>query len=327
MKLPVIFLMGPTASGKTEAALSARRNLGVEIISADSAQVYRGMDIGSAKPDAETLAWAPHRLIDICDPAQAYSAADFVKDARREIADITAAGGLPLVVGGTMLYFKMLLEGMADLPASDAEVRSEILRAAEQFGWPHLHTELAKVDPETARELHPNHSQRIQRALEVYRLSGKPLSQFKCEQRAGANGSAPLSSEYEVRQVAILPADRVQVHQRIEQRFRRMIDEGLLAEVEQLYQRGDLHLGLPSMRAVGYRQVWGFLAGDYGYEEMLERCIAATRQLAKRQFTWLRGWPGLQALMEGEASSHLSREEINSELLSICEDFAKSSVV
>lgn len=321
-KPPVIFLMGPTASGKTEAALSLRQKLPVEIISADSAQVYRGMDIGSAKPDAKTLAVAPHRLIDICDPAQAYSAADFVADARREIADIVAGGRVPLVVGGTMLYFKMLLEGMADLPASDAAVRTEILDTAKRFGWPHLHEKLAEVDPETAGKLHPNHSQRIQRALEVYRIARVPLSQLKREQQAGKNGSAPLGSEYTVKQLAILPTDRAQVHRRIELRFRSMLDEGLVSEVEQLHQRGDLHLDLPSMRAVGYRQVWEFLEGDYDYEEMIERGIAATRQLAKRQFTWLRGWPELQAMGLGEGPDRLSREEVHSKLAIICTEFA-----
>ena len=317
-KPPVMFLMGPTASGKTEAAIALCQQLPMDIISVDSVQVYRGMDIGTAKPDAATLAAAPHRLLDIRDPAQAYSAAEFVADARREIDEITAAGRIPLLVGGTMLYFKMLLDGMAELPASDPLVREDILATAEQHGWPYMHGQLTEVDPVTAAELHPNHSQRIQRALEVYRISGVPLSQSKLDHQAGRSGIAGLAQDYRVKQFALLPADRTLVHQRIATRFRAMLDAGLLAEVEKLYQRGDLHPDMPSIRAVGYRQVWGFLDGDYGYEEMVERGIAATRQLAKRQFTWLRGWPDLQALAVGEGEGMVAWDDALNTLFEEC---------
>jgi len=310
--------MGPTASGKTELALKLCEQLPVDIISVDSAQVYRGMDIGTAKPDSETLERAPHRLINIRDPAQAYSAAEFVSDAHREIQSITRAGRIPLLVGGTMLYFKMLMDGMADLPASEPGVRGEILATAERHGWPYVHAQLAEVDPETAADLHPNHSQRIQRALEVYRISGITLSQSKRDHQAGRSGLAGLAKEYAVQQLALLPADRVVVHQHIATRFHSMLDEGLLAEVEALHQRSDLHPQLTSIRAVGYRQVWGFLDGDYAYEEMVERGIAATRQLAKRQFTWLRNWPELQTFSLGEDEGMISRQEAFESMLELC---------
>ncbi|MBQ0799318.1 MAG: tRNA (adenosine(37)-N6)-dimethylallyltransferase MiaA [Porticoccaceae bacterium] len=323
-KPPVIFLMGPTASGKTEAAIALCQQLPMDIISVDSVQVYRGMDIGTAKPDAATLATAPHRLLDIRDPAQAYSAAEFVADARREIDEITAAGRIPLLVGGTMLYFKVLLDGMAELPASDPLVREDILATAEQHGWPYMHAQLAEVDPVTAAELHPNHSQRIQRALEVYRISGVPLSQSKLDHQAGRSGIADLAQDYRVKQFALLPADRALVHQRIATRFRAMLDTGLVAEVEKLHQRGDLHPDMPSIRAVGYRQVWGFLDGDYGYEDTLERGIAATRQLAKRQFTWLRGWPDLQALAVGEGEGMVAWDDALNTLFEECAEFGRN---
>lgn len=317
-KSPVIFLMGPTASGKTEAALKLCQQLPVDIISVDSAQVYRGMDIGSAKPDAATLAVAPHRLIDIRDPADSYSAAEFVADARREIQDITRAGRIPLLVGGTMLYFRMLIDGVAALPASDAQVRGEILTLAAEHGWPYVHAQLAKVDPETAAEVHPNHSQRIQRALEVHRLTGITLSQSKRDHQAGRSGTAGLGQDYSVEQFALLPADRAVVHQGIATRFQSMLDEGLLAEVEALHQRGDLHPEMTSIRAVGYRQVWGFLDGDYDHEEMVARSLAATRQLAKRQFTWLRAWPDLREFSVGEGEGRVQWHEALESLMEAC---------
>ncbi|TAL09292.1 MAG: tRNA (adenosine(37)-N6)-dimethylallyltransferase MiaA [Porticoccaceae bacterium] len=281
-------IAGPTASGKTALALALRERAPVEIISVDSAQVYVGMDIGTAKPDAATLARAPHRLIDIRDPAIPYSAAEFVVDARREMAAITAAGRIPLLVGGTMLYFHLLIEGMAELPAANPELRAEIAAAAARHGWPHLHAELARVDPETAAQLHPLHSQRIQRALEVYRATGQPLSRLLGAQQDG-QGIAPIAADYDLTLVALLPPSRDLLHQRIAARFETMLDTGLVAEVRALYERGDLNPDLPSMRAAGYRQVWAHLDGEYDAATMAARGIAATRQLAKRQLTWLRG--------------------------------------
>ncbi len=279
--------MGPTASGKTDLAIALHEALGAEIISVDSALVYKGMNIGTAKPSPEELARGPHRLIDIRDPADPYSAADFCRDARREMAQIANAGKIPLLVGGTMLYFKSLLDGLTDMPASDPKIRAAIEAEAQAKGWPAMHGLLAEVDPETAAALHPNHSHRIGRALEVYRVSGKTISAWRS---GDSNG---LREQYRWVQLALAPHDRQLLHERIAMRFDRMLAEGLVEEVRELYQRGNLTPDLPSIRAVGYRQVWGYLAGDYGYDEMRQRGIAATRQLAKRQLTWLRGWPDL----------------------------------
>ena len=281
-------IAGPTASGKTALALALRERAPVEIISVDSAQVYVGMDIGTAKPDAATLARAPHRLIDIRDPAIPYSAAEFIVDARREMAAIVAAGRIPLLVGGTMLYFHLLIEGMAKLPAADPELRAELAATAARHGWPHLHAELARVDPETAAQLHPLHSQRIQRALEVFRATGQPLSRLLRAQQDG-QGVAPIATDYDMTMVALLPPSRDVLHQRIAQRFETMLETGLVAEVRALYARGDLNPDLPSMRAAGYRQVWAHLEGECDAVTMAAQGIAATRQLAKRQLTWLRG--------------------------------------
>jgi tRNA dimethylallyltransferase len=261
----------------------------VELISVDSTLVYRGMDIGTAKPSVEELALAPHRLIDIRDPSEPYSVADFLADAEREIAAIHAEGRIPLLVGGTMLYFRALLDGLADMPAADVEVRAQIEREAETFGWPYVHKLLADVDPETAAEIHPNHSQRLSRALEVYRVSGKTMAELRREQRE-REGQASFCERYNVRQLAIAPRDRSVLHERIALRFEKMLGQGLVDEVRQLYARGDLHPDLPAIRAVGYRQVWDYLDGKLDYAAMVERGIIATRQLAKRQFTWLRGW-------------------------------------
>lgn len=279
--------MGPTASGKTDLAIALHKALGAEIISVDSALVYRGMDIGTAKPSARELELAPHRLIDIRDPAEPYSAADFCRDAHREIGDIVAQGKTPLLVGGTMLYFKALLEGLSDMPASDPAVREAIEAEAKARGWPYMHDQLAKVDPETAQTLHPNHSHRIGRALEVYRLSGQPMSHWRAEQDEG------LINCFRWVQLGLIPEDRSLLHARIEARFDAMLAAGFIEEVRQLYHRGNLDPDLPSIRAVGYRQVWGYLAGEYEYDEMRQKGLAATRQLAKRQLTWLRGWPNL----------------------------------
>ncbi|GAA5314966.1 MAG: tRNA (adenosine(37)-N6)-dimethylallyltransferase MiaA [Candidatus Pelagadaptatus aseana] len=284
-KPKVLFLMGPTASGKTDLAMAMRQHLPVELISVDSALVYKGLDIGSAKPSVDELALAPHRLLDICDPATPYSAAEFREDALREIRDIHQAGAIPLLVGGTMMYFKALLEGMADMPAADAAVRAEIEAEASVHGWPYVHEQLRLVDPQMAAAIHPNHSQRLSRALEVYRSSGKTMTQLRAEQ-----SQYHLNQDYDVRQVALLPRDRSVLHARIEQRFDLMLDNGFIEEVQGLMARGDLNPDLPAIRAVGYRQVWEYLAGQCSREEMRDKGIAATRQLAKRQITWLRGW-------------------------------------
>lgn len=282
-----IALMGPTAAGKTDLAVALHQHLSAEIISVDSALVYRGMNIGTAKPSVEELALAPHRLIDIRDPAESYSAADFVVDAREAMQNITASGHTPLLVGGTMLYFKALLEGLSPMPASDERIRAELEAQASVVGWPALHAELAVIDPVAAAKLHPNHSQRISRALEVYRVSGRPMSEWQLQ---GGDG---LAEQYNWVQIAIAPQQRNVLHQRIAQRFELMLANGFIDEVRQLYQREDLHPDLPSIRAVGYRQVWQYLAQECDFDTMRERGVAATRQLAKRQLTWLRGWHDL----------------------------------
>jgi tRNA dimethylallyltransferase len=313
-KLPVIFLMGPTASGKTDLAMSLREHLPLELISVDSALVYRGMDIGSAKPTAEELSRIPHKLIDIRDPAEPYSAADFVADAEREIAAIHAQGRIPLLVGGTMLYFKALLDGLADMPEASPEIRAQIEKDAEQFGWPYVHAQLTEVDPAMAAAIHPNHSQRLSRALEVYRSCGKTMSQLRAEQ--GSANALSFLDRFDVVQLAIAPRDRAILHERIALRFQKMIAAGLLDEVRALYDRGDLHADLPAIRAVGYRQVWDFIEGRLSFDEMIERGIIATRQLAKRQFTWLRGWQNYPTAelnwlyTEDESGISLSKEEI-----------------
>jgi len=302
---PVIALLGPTAAGKTDLALGLAQRLNGEIISVDSALVYRGMDLGTAKPSAAEQALVPHHLIDLCDPSEPYSAADFCRDARTAIADIHARGRLPILVGGTMLYFKALLEGLSAMPASTAEVRAQVEAEAELKGWPALHAELAELDPVSAARLHPNHSARIGRALEVYRMSGIPMSQWQ------TNNSGGLAESYDWRQIAIAPKQRSLLHERIALRFDAMLAAGLIDEVTQLKARPDLHLGLPSMRAVGYRQVWQYLAGECDFAQMREAGIAATRQLAKRQFTWLRGWHDLRwVYTQADDGAEVSSEEI-----------------
>lgn len=277
-----IFLMGPTASGKTDLAIQLRQQLPVEVISVDSALIYRGMDIGTAKPSKAELALAPHRLIDICDPAESYSAANFRTDALREIQEISAQGKIPLLVGGTMLYYKALLEGLSPLPSADEKVRSEIEAKAALIGWGGLHQELSKIDPISAQRINPNDSQRINRALEVFYLTGKTLTELTAQKGE--------SLPYDILQFAIAPEQREVLHRRIEQRFHNMIELGFQQEVEKLYRRPDLNENLPSIRCVGYRQMWEYLRGDYDHDEMVFRGICATRQLAKRQITWLRGW-------------------------------------
>ncbi|HWP17873.1 MAG TPA: tRNA (adenosine(37)-N6)-dimethylallyltransferase MiaA [Burkholderiaceae bacterium] len=282
-KVPYVCLAGPTASGKTAAALAFAARVPVEIVSVDSALVYRGMDIGTAKPTLAERDLVPHHLIDIIDPTEAYSAAQFVADAKRLVEEIRARGRLPVLVGGTMLYFKALLEGIDELPAADAAVRAEIDLQAARNGWPWLHAELARLDPATAQRLAPNDAQRIQRALEVYRLTGRPISSFHTGPERRGELPAPL--------VSLEPADRQWLHTRIAQRLHRMLEDGLVDEVRSLRARGDLSLALPSMRCVGYRQVWEMLDGAYDLDELPARAIAATRQLAKRQLTWLRAMP------------------------------------
>lgn len=278
---PVIFLMGPTASGKTGLAMELVERFPCDIVSVDSAMVYRGMDVGTAKPGAEELARAPHRLIDIRDPAQAYSAAEFALDAQREIARIHAAGRVALLVGGTMLYFRALEQGLAPLPPADPAVRERLTARAGQEGWPALHAELAEADPEIAARLHPNDGQRIQRALEILALTGQPASRLQQRGVAPERDWTPLK-------IAVAPADRGELHHRIRTRFQAMLADGFVTEVEKLHARPDLHLGLPALRAVGYRQLWQYLDKDWSYEQAVERGVIASRQLAKRQLTWLR---------------------------------------
>ncbi|OQP31818.1 MULTISPECIES: tRNA (adenosine(37)-N6)-dimethylallyltransferase MiaA [Pantoea] len=283
-----IFLMGPTASGKTALAIALRKQLPVELISVDSALIYRGMDIGTAKPSADELAQAPHRLLDIRDPSQAYSAADFRRDALAAMAEIVQAGRIPLLVGGTMLYFKALLEGLSPLPSADPEVRQRIEEMAREKGWDELHRQLCAIDPVAGSRIHPNDPQRLSRALEVFFISGKTLTEL-----TKTSGEA---LPYDVYQFAIAPASRELLHQRIALRFEQMLASGFEAEARALFARGDLHTDMPSIRCVGYRQMWSYLAGEIDYDEMVYRGICATRQLAKRQMTWLRGWENVRWL-------------------------------
>jgi tRNA dimethylallyltransferase len=283
-----IFLMGPTASGKTALALQLAEHFPLDLISVDSALVYRGLDIGAAKPDAATLAQFPHRLIDIRDPAQPYSAAEFSADALREMAAIVANRRIPLLVGGTGLYFRALQYGLSNLPTADPAVRAQITDEARVLGWTALHARLAELDPAAAVRIRAGDAQRIQRALEVIALSGKPLS--------AQQGGPPQRFEYRVLKLALIPADRATLHARIAQRMDAMLVQGFLAEVERLRARGDLHADLPALRAVGYRQAWQHLHGEFDARQLRDRAIFATRQLAKRQLTWLRSELDARAL-------------------------------
>lgn len=292
---PSVFcLMGPTASGKTDLAVAVARRLPVELISVDSAQVYRGMDIGTGKPDAQTLALAPHRLIDIRDPSEPYSAADFRIDALACIEQALAADRIPLLVGGTMLYFKVLRDGIADMPTASPQIRAAIEQLANEEGWPAVHARLAAVDPVTASRLHPNDPQRLQRAFEVYLASGKTMTELHGSRAQGDGSDAALP--FTLRFLGLVPDQRSQLHEKIAQRFQSMLRLGLVREVEALYARGDLSSDLPAIKSVGYRQVWQYLSGQIDYDAMVERGIIATRQLAKRQYTWLRSWPELTRL-------------------------------
>lgn len=280
----VVCLTGPTAAGKSASTLAIAQRWPVEVVVMDSATIYRGMDIGTAKPSAQEQAAVPHHLLDIRDPAQAYSAAEFERDARQAIDAIAARGRLPLLSGGTLMYYKALREGLNDLPGADPEVRAAIDAQAQAQGWPALHAELAGFDPETAARLAPNDSQRLQRAIEVYRVSGRPLSQWL---KTASNRPAP----YRFATIALEPSNRLVLHERIAHRYEMMLGQGLLDEVRALHARGDLHTGMPSVRCVGYRQLWDYLDGQTSLDEAVTRAIAATRQLAKRQLTWLRSIP------------------------------------
>ncbi len=286
---PAIFIMGPTASGKTGLALALAETFPVEIISVDSALVYQGMDIGTAKPSAEELAACPHHLIDFLDPREPYSAARFRQDALRLMDEITARGKIPLLVGGTMLYYRALEQGLSQLPEADNEIRTRLNHEMKEHGLQYLHQRLADIDPESAQRIHATDPQRIQRALEVYELTGKSLSDHYREQEE-------YQLPYRVLRLALLPAERASLHRRIEKRFDDMLANGLIEEVQRLYERGDLDPSMPSIRAVGYRQVWACLEGEYDEEALHHKGIVATRQLAKRQMTWLRSMKGLTIL-------------------------------
>lgn len=278
---PVICLMGPTAAGKTDLAVELVRNLPCDIVSVDSAMVYCGMDIGTAKPGPDILAAAPHRLIDIRDPAETYSAAEFCEDARREVAEIHAAGRIPLLVGGTGLYFRAFEQGLAAMPGASHHVRQRLTAEAATQGWEALHARLAAVDPDSAERIHPNDPQRLQRALEVYELTGRPLSEWW-----SAAAGEPIG--HDLIKLVVAPAEREVLRQRARQRFHAMLEAGLVEEVRALFERGDLDPAMASMRMVGYRQIWRYLAGELDYQNMITHAIAATRQLAKRQLTWFR---------------------------------------
>jgi len=278
---PAIFLMGPTASGKSDLAIRLAEQLAGEIISVDSVLVYKGMDIGTAKPTMDERAGIPHHLMDILDPSNAYSTGNFRTAALQLMEDISRRGRIPILVGGTMLYFNALLKGLAHLPEANADIRKKLDEELATLGKQVLHERLKKVDPESAERIHPNDPQRIQRALEVYEISGKPISQFFHEAQSQPMPYRPIKC-------IISSADRKLLHEKIAQRFKRMVDFGLIEEVRTLYQRGDLTPDLPAIRAVGYRQTWSYLQGEYDLEMMIEKGIIATRQLAKRQFTWLR---------------------------------------
>lgn len=295
----VVGVVGPTATGKSDLAIALAERLAGEVVGADASQLYRGMDIGTAKPSKEILAEFPHRLIDILDPAESYSAADFRRDALEAMAEITSRGKIPLLVGGTMLYYKALVEGLAEMPAADPEVRAQIEEEAARLGWQALHEQLALVDPVSAARIHPNDPQRLSRALEVYRVSGQSMTELRLRQSAQSTEAAASGLQqlpYTVANLAIAPANRQVLHERIKQRFTVMLEQGFIDEVVALRKRSDLHSGLPSIRAVGYRQVWDYLDGKLTQAEMQERGIIATRQLAKRQFTWLRSWADLHWL-------------------------------
>ena len=298
--MPIILLLGPTAAGKTDAAVALAERLPCRLISMDSALVYRGMDIGTAKPPAKLLARHPHALIDIRDPAAPYTAADFVADADREVRRALEQGKLPVLVGGTMLYARAFRDGLAALPPADPQVRAAIEAEAAAQGWPKLHARLAAVDPVAAANIHPHNGARLQRALEVFETTGKPISAYW---RTQGQSAAAHRLGQELLEFAVIPKERAELHRRIEERFDAMLAEGFVDEVRALRARVDLHPGLPAMRAVGYRQVWRHLDGDWDAAQMRAKALAATRQLARRQLTWLRGWPWVAPLSWGDAAA------------------------
>ena len=298
--MPIILLLGPTAAGKTDAAVALAERLPCRLISMDSALVYRGMDIGTAKPPAKLLARHPHALIDIRDPAAPYTAADFVADADREVRQALEQGKLPVLVGGTMLYARAFRDGLAALPPADPQVRAAIEAEAAAQGWPKLHARLAAVDPVAAANIHPHNGARLQRALEVFETTGKPISAYW---RMQGQSAASHRLGQELLEFAVIPSERAELHRRIEERFDAMLAEGFVDEVRALRARVDLHPGLPAMRAVGYRQAWRHLDGDWDAAQMRAKALAATRQLARRQLTWLRGWPWVAPLYWGDAAA------------------------
>jgi len=298
---PIAVLTGPTGTGKSDIALRLAREFPIEIVSVDSAQVYRGLDIGSAKPDAATRAAVAHHLLDLVEPTASYSAGQFVRDAAFAIADIEARGRIPLLVGGTMLYLRSLIGGIALLPQGSEQIRAEIDADARRLGWPALHARLGGVDERAAARIHPNDAQRIQRALEVYAVTGEPISALQARTRS------PLTREF--RCAALIPQDRARLHQDLARRFETMMAEGLLDEVRRLFARGDLTDDNPAIRAVGYRQLWSHLSGAYPLEIAVSRAVAATRQLAKRQMTWLRSMPNIIGVDPYDAQSFVGVRE------------------
>ena len=298
--MPIVMLLGPTAAGKTDAAIALAERSGCHLINMDSTQVYRGLDIGSAKPPPSLLARHPHALIDIRDPAEPYTAADFVVDADREVRAALASGKTPVLVGGAMLYARAFRDGLAALPGADPEVRAAIEAEAETLGWPKLHARLAEVDPVAAAGIHPHNGVRLQRALEVFEATGRPISEYW-----KAHEQCPATERLGERllEFAVVPDDRAALHRHIEARFDAMLEAGFAEEVQRLRQRPGLHPRLPALRAVGYRQMWGHLAGDFDAPQMRAKALAATRQLARRQLTWLRGWPWVKSLPSGDGAA------------------------
>jgi len=303
-RLSAVCIMGPTASGKSDLAIEIARRVPAEIITVDSAQVYEGLDIGSAKPNAALRQEIPHHLLDIRDPATPYSAADFRADALIKVAEIRARGAVPLLTGGTMLYFKALKDGLAQMPVADEGIRREIAAFAEKQGWPAVHKRLEEVDPVAAARIHENDPQRLQRALEVYQISGHSLTYWQSKEMPAC--------PFRLVEIAVIPPDRALLHKKIAARFHQMLELGFLAEVEALCARGDLSANLPAIKAVGYRQAWSYLAGDLSYDEMIERAIIATRQLAKRQYTWLRGWKNIHQIQTTNTAEALKILQVGS---------------
>ncbi len=312
--------MGPTASGKTALALELAEHFPIEIISVDSALVYREMNIGTAKPTPQEMSRVPHHLIDVCDPSVTFSVADFCEQAEKAMQDITSRGKIPVLVGGTMMYFRSFIDGLAQMPATNEDVRAYIESVAEEKGWPEIHRRLAEVDPITAKEIHPNHSQRLSRALEVYLSGGKTMSELRENQTKNND----FLTNYRLIQLAIGPKNRAILHERIALRFEQMLESGFVDEIETLYKRGDLNENLPAIRAVGYRQFWSYCSGQSSLEQAHEKAVIATRQLAKRQLTWLRGWkdPLYWLYIDNDDGNLIPRQQIIIKALKIIEQFA-----